>query len=101
MATFTTSCVITEITPNCGMKEIIVATPLDTTGVSGDAVSFTLADYGISNTGLLTVEGTTVSSIYGTLVRENPTTAVSSGVLTITSGTLNGVKTYRILGEGN
>ena len=95
---FTTSTVITELTPNAGYKEITVTTPLVT---SGTTVALTLIEHGISADGFLTVQGTSTSSTYGIIVTDAPTTAVSSGVLTITSGTQTGVKTYRITGESN
>ncbi len=98
MAAFSTSLIVTELQPNSGYKEITVTTPLVTTGTT---VELTLKDYGISAAGFLTVQGTSTSSDYGVIVTDAPTTAVSSGVLTITSGTQTGVKTYRITGESN
>ena len=97
MVTFTTSLVITEITPNCGMKEIIIVAP--STGISGDTSAITLSDYGISATGLLTVDGYTQTTVDSIVVSEEPTTAVSSGVLTITSGAGTGTKIFRVLGR--
>ncbi len=90
--------VVTELQPNTEIKEITVTTPL--VG-SGATVALTLEDYGISEAGILTIQGTSMSSTYGAIVTDAPTTAVSSGALTITSGTETGVKTYRITGESN
>lgn len=95
---FSTSCVFTETAPNTEIKEITVTLPLSG---SGATVALTLTNYGISSTGLLTVKGTSTSTTYGIIVVDAPTTAVSSGVLTITSGTETGVKTFRVTGESN
>ena len=93
---FSTSLIVTEIMPNCGYKEITVTTPLVEAGAT---VALTLENYVISETGLLTVHGTSMSTIYGILDQEAPTTAVSAGVLTITSISKTGTKTYRITGK--
>ncbi len=99
MVAFTTSVVVTELQPNSGYKEITVTTPL--VG-SGATVALTLKDHGITATGLLSVEGISISTVYGVIVTEAPTTVVSAGVLTITSGTQTGSsKTFRITGESN
>ncbi len=98
MATFTTtSTTFTEVTPNCGMKEIIIITP--STGIASDTAVITLKDYGISTTGLLTVEGFTQTTASSIVVTEAPTTSVSAGVLTITSGAGTGTKIFRVLGR--
>ena len=99
MVTFTTSLVITEMTPNCGMKEIIVTTPVGATGISGDTLAITLSDHGISATGLLTIDGYTQTTANSIIVTEEPTTAVSAGVLTITSGAGTGKKIFRVIGR--
>lgn len=99
MATFSTSCVFTEITPNSGIKEIIVSTPA--LGASGDTIAVTLVDHGISETGLLAISGFVQSTTASVITIERPTTAVAAGVLTITSGTGAGRKIYRILGKSN
>ena len=100
VSTYTTSNTFTELTPNCGIKEIMVASPSGET-TNGDILQVTLPNYGISATGLLTIEGfvqTTAASIVAT---EEPTTSVSAGVLSITSGAGSGKKFYRILGKSN
>lgn len=99
MARFSTSLVITEIAPNCGLKEITLSTPAPVT--SGSTITVDLPSYGISKTGILSVEGTSTSTVYGIMVTDAPTTAVSAGVLTVTSGTQTGTKTFRITGKGN
>ena len=100
MATYTTSNVFTELTPNCGIKEIIVASP-NTLARNGDILQVTLKNYGISEDGLLTIEGFVQTTENSVVVTEAPTTSVSSGVLSITSGAGSGKKYYRILGVSN
>lgn len=67
----------------------------------GDTMDVTLADYGISDTGLLAIRGITHSTTNSVLVVEAPTTSVTSGVLTITIGgsTDNKVRSFLIWGE--
>ena len=81
MAAITTS-TITDMVPNQGRKMIMVETP--ETADSDDTIEITLADYGMSTfLGILGNLHDTADSIVTT---EAPTTAVSSGVLTITIG---------------
>lgn len=96
MANFTTSCTFTEITPNAGMKEILIKTP---TAADSDYVTVTLADHGISETGLLTVNGYTQTTTASVVVVEDPITRVIDGVLSISSGVGTGIKLFRILGR--
>ncbi len=63
-------------------KEILVVTPA--TADDGDTVAITLADYGITN--VKSVKGFTHTVDYSHVIVEEPTTSVSSGVLTITIG---------------
>ena len=100
MVTFTTSNVIVELSPNSGYKEVVVASPSTVTG-SGDILQITLTDYGISEDGLLTVDGYVQTTEASVVAVEDPTTAVASGVLSITSSTGTGRKYYRILGKSN
>ncbi len=99
MATFTTSCIFTELAPNCGYKDIIITTP--SSAVSGDTVRITLVSYGISAIGLLAVDGYTQTTAGSVVAREPPTTAVSEGDLTITSGVGTGTKIFRIMGKSS
>jgi hypothetical protein len=98
MAQYTTSNIVTEISPNSDIVELIVITPA--TAGSGTVCTITLSDYGISEAGLLTVQGFTQSTEAAVVVKEEITTSVSTGTLTITSGTGTGKKIYRILGKG-
>ncbi|GAH35915.1 unnamed protein product, partial [marine sediment metagenome] len=81
MAAITTS-TITDAVPNQGRKMLIVESP--TTADTGDTIAITLANYGMTTfLGILGQSHDTVNSIVTT---EAPTTAVSAGVLTITTG---------------
>lgn len=99
-ASFSTSCTFTELAPNPGYKEIIIETP-SMLGV-GDEVTMTLAEHGISETGLLSVTGFGISATYGIILEEIPRTIVTDGVLTISSAaavTAPQVKVFRVLGK--
>ncbi len=98
MVTFTTSNTFTELTPNCGIKEILVVSP---TAISGDIIDVTLVNYGISADGLLAIEGFVQTTANSVVASEAPTTSVTAGVLSITSGAGTGKKYYRILGKSN
>jgi len=97
MAAITTS-IITDALPNLGRKMIVVETP--TTADTADTVAITLADYGMSTfLGILGQSHDTENSIVTT---EAPTTAVSAGVLTITtggSGNTNAKRVYIVWGK--
>lgn len=82
MGDVSSGCTIAEGLPNAGRKMIVVETA--TTVDTADTVVITLADYGIST--LLAVEGYVHTTEDSVVVAEAPTTAVSSGVLTITVG---------------
>ena len=86
--------------PNSGICEFYIT--LANTTDAGDTVDITLADYGITPTGLIAVQGwkhTTDGSVVET---ENPTTTVTAGVLTITvpAGTNDDFRVYKITGIG-
>ena len=101
MATFTTSCVFTELSPNPGYKEIIVETA-STFNSSLDQVQMTLADHGIASTGLISINGYQMSGTYGVVVTEAPRTEVYSGVLFISGVaaiTYPAKKIYRVVGK--
>jgi len=81
MAAITTS-TITDTVPAQGRKMLIVETP--TTADTGDTIPIVLATYGITTfLGILGFSHDTENSIVTT---EAPTTAVSTGTLTITTG---------------
>ena len=98
MVTFTTSCIFTELEPNCGYKEIVITTPA---AISGDVAQITLPDHGISKTGFLAINGFVQTTTGSVVATEAPTTTVSAGVLSITSSTGTGIKIYRVLGKSN
>jgi len=71
-----------EAMPNAGRKMIVVRT--ESTADTADTVVLDLSDYGIST--LLAVEGFIHTTDGSVVEAEAPTTAVSSGDLTITIG---------------
>jgi len=85
---------ITEILPACGVKMLQTVTAA--TVVSADTFTLDLTDYGCTNIhGILGFAETTAGSV---VVTEAPTTAVSSGTLTVTVGgsAVTAVRTYII-----
>lgn len=89
----TTTSTFNRIIPGCLVKIETVATA-DTT----DYITMTLADYGMATLeGILGFSHPTTDSI---VITEAPTTAVSSGVLTITlTGSTNTKRTIYVFGE--
>ena len=81
MAAITTS-TITDTIPVLGRKMLMVESP--TTTDTGDTIAITLASYGITT--FLGIIGNAHSTENSVVITEAPTTAVSSGVLTITVG---------------
>jgi len=79
-----------------GATELIIYTVA--TVDDGDTLTVTLANYGINN--FLACDGYIHTTTDSVIVAEAPTTAVSSGVLTITVGgsTDNKKRTYRVVG---
>ena len=80
-----------------GSTEIIVETAatVDTT----DTIALTLASYGIVN--FLAIDGYVHTATDSIIVKEQPTTAVSGGVLTITlTSASNKKRTYIVKGRG-
>jgi hypothetical protein len=75
-----------EAYPNCGMKQIILRTGTTVTGAT-DTLTLTLADYGLTR--ILSIYGVRHSTDYSVIVGEAVTSAVSGGVLTITTVTSN------------
>ena len=96
MAAFAGVSVEKELAPRLEAKMVVIT--LDATADDTDTYAVTLADHGISSfIGILGFIQTTANSV---IVPEAPTTAVSSGVLTITVGgsTDNKQRTYIIVG---
>lgn len=87
--------------PNSGLKRELIVTP--NTADATNTLVITLADYGISTTGLLAVtcwKHTTDGSV---IVSEANTTAVSAGVLTVTiaAGTDDDMRVVEIIGRAD
>ena len=103
MAAVTVSeCKFIEQSPNAGLKRIVIVSPA--TMDDSDTIAVTLTDVGISPLGLLYIRGWTHSTANSVIVAEAPTTAVSSGVLTITAGAVGGankIRVYEIVGVSN
>ena len=89
-----------EVVPNCELKSVVLTVPNTTD--AADTLAVTLSEYGIGATGLLMVEGWKHTTDGSVVVEENPTTSVTSGVLTITvpAGTDNDFRVYKITGKG-
>ena len=96
-ADVTSGCVFKEIEPSLGMKIIKVETAA--TADNGDTIAITLANYGIKT--VEAILGFTHSTTDSIVITEAPTTAVSSGVLTITIGgsTADKKRVFLVFGE--
>jgi len=81
MADISSSCTVKSWSDG-NLRKVWVETP--NTADTGDTISITLSDHGIKK--LKTVTGWAHSTEDSVVVGEAPTTAVSSGVLTITIG---------------
>jgi len=84
--------------PALSLKRVMIT--LANTADAGDTVEITLADYGISETGLLTISGwahTTDGSVVAVAAN---TSSVTSGVLTITlvGGTTDDFRVIELVG---
>lgn len=90
-----------EVVPNSEIKRVIL-TLADTTDAA-DTVAITLADYGISATGLLAVSSWVHTTSGSVITTEANTTAVSAGVLTVTiaAGTSNDYRVIEIVGRAD
>jgi hypothetical protein len=87
-----------EAYPSMGITEVILRTGTTVTGAT-DTLTMTLADYGINR--VLYVFGNVHTTDYSVMVEDDGTTAVASGVLTITTETGNNNKrrVYVVGGE--
>jgi hypothetical protein len=87
-----TGSIIKEVAPNAGVKVLQVVTPA--TADSSDTVAVDLTTFGCAN--ISGIMGFTQSTTGSVVITEAPTTAVSSGVLTITIGgaTSDKARTY-------
>jgi hypothetical protein len=83
-----------------GITEIVIETPSTTD--TADTVVVDLSNYGIEL--LLSVEGFVHTTANSVIVAEAPTTAVSSGNLTITGGgstVTDKIRVYYVRGRGS
>lgn len=89
---------IYEVGPNCGIVQAMISTK--NTVDASDTIAVSLAKLGISAAGLIGVYGWKHTTDNSVSVIEFPTTAVSSGTLTITvpSGTSNDPRFYMVIG---
>lgn len=74
----------TIISPNCGIKKILVRSGTTLTGAT-DTLTLTLSDYGCDR--VLAVYGNKHTTDYDVLEHDSATTAVSGGTLTILTET--------------
>ena len=90
-----------QVSPNSGLKVITLAVPNTTD--ENDTLAVTLADYGISATGLLVVESWKHTTDGSVIVTELNTCAVSAGVLTVTiaAGTTDDMRVIQIIGRAD
>lgn len=81
-----------------GVKEVWFYTQDDADAT--DTIAITLSDYGIHPNGLLAVQSWKHTTNHSVIVTEANTTAVSSGVLTVTiaAGTDNDARVIRVTG---
>lgn len=81
-------------------NEIVIKT-INTVDAA-DTLTVTLTDYGIAADGLIGVVGFKHTTDNSVMVQEQPTTAVSAGVLTLTvpAGTDNDARFYLVKGFG-
>ena len=88
-----------EVSPNGGLKTVIV-TVANTTDAA-DTLAVTLTSNGIAADGLLAVLGWSHTTDGSVIVTEAPTTSVTAGVLTITvpAGTDNDYRVYMLIGK--
>lgn len=101
MATYGSSLVITEVTPNAGLKTIVVATP-SIYAAAADTFVVDLTAYGIQASGLLSIIGVFHSGAYSMIGAPEPVwcTTSTSGICQIvamSAGT--GKRIYTIVGK--
>jgi len=87
--------------PNSDLVEAVICCPNTTDATN--TVAITLSDYGISATGLLSVESWVHTADGSIITTEANTTAVSAGVLTVTiaAGTNDDFRVIRIVGRSD
>lgn len=82
MADISSAVSVRDQVPQQGAKQLVITTPA--TADSGDTIDLTLSRYGITT--FLAVSGFIHTTENSVVVAEAPTTAVATGVLTITLG---------------
>ncbi len=89
-----------EESPNAGIKRVLFT--LANTADAADTFAITLADYGISATGLLAVNSWVHTTDGSVITTEANTTSVTTGVLTVTiaAGTDNDFRVIEVIGRG-
>jgi len=90
-----------EVVPNSGLKTVLFITP--NTADATNTLAITLADYGISTTGLLAVESWVHTTDGSIITTELNTCAVSGGVLTVTiaAGTNDDMRVIQVIGRAD
>jgi len=99
MAAYAGIKVAVEAAPALGVKEVYIYTQDDADATN--TIAITLADYGISSTGLLAVQSWVQTGNGSVITAEANTTSVTSGVLTVTiagSGSDNDVRVIKVIG---
>lgn len=90
-----------EILPNAALKTVLFQTP--NTADENDTFTVTLADYGISATGLLTIRSWVHTTSGSVIVTDIATCSVTAGVATITvqSANTNAVRVVELMGRAD
>ena len=90
-----------EIVPNSELKVVYFQTP--NTADENDTFTVTLADYGISATGLLTIRSWVHTTSGSVIVTDIATCSVTAGVATITvqSANANAVRVVELMGRAD
>jgi len=87
--------------PNAGLKTMLFLLPNTTDATN--SIAITLATYGIHPTGLLAVDSWVQTADGSIITTEANTTAVSSGVLTVTvaAGTNDDARVIQVIGRAD
>jgi hypothetical protein len=90
-----------ELLPNSDLKEVVFMTP--NTADENDTFTVTLADYGINNTGLLTIRSWVHTTDGSVIVDDIATCSVTAGVATITvqSANTNAPRVVELIGRSD
>ena len=90
-----------EVIPNSDLKVLLFQTP--NTADENDTFTVTLADYGISTTGLLTIRSWVHTTSGSVIVDDVATCSVAAGVVTITVQSANSdcVRVVELMGRAD